>query len=351
MDSTLRNSTFSIGSDSSSVYSDDDLISETNSTGTQIHHRTHLQPTIGGMPRENGQNFELSSTSQLQQSDSTQNLDEFHASVLDTSHASGAPYRFETAEEAQERYRRGLASRALNSGVPLSNIDSDIPSRHQSFDFGRHSQGARMGSYPGRDVRDTILSTASAPSFCLTDAGELAEEYIRETGIRHNSLQPNMPATEPAVELTKSQTPRLRATSISQDPSDLDLTDSSPTTQQRYSHRNAALQALSSSVPNAIDRSEPAGPNHLDGSSQASAENLNITRRRGRVDWQNDPKTGPAHRASLYSTTGREYSLGDHTRGYTSGEYITTIGKIEEQTPPPEETRKKSLIKRLFCVA
>ncbi|KAF1844850.1 uncharacterized protein K460DRAFT_405130 [Cucurbitaria berberidis CBS 394.84] len=253
---TLRELTFSLGSDSSSVYSDDELISEANSTGTEVHHRrTILQSTIDGMPRENGQNFERPSDSSLRQTGSPHDLKEVNDPCLAYSNSSRALYRFATTEEAQELCRR-------------------------------------------------------------------------EAGSRRSSLQDSMPVTKPIIEVPEMQSPRLRAIHSSRNLSELELTDLST-----QSQRDATLQALSGNAPHSNEQEE-----HAD---------FAITRRQGRVDWRETSANDRPPRASLYSTKGHEYSLGDHTRGYPSGEYITQLGEL---SPSPAQTRKNSLLKRLFCV-
>lgn len=342
MDPTLRSTSFFFDSESSSVYSDDDLISEANSTGTQIHHRPCLQPIIGDMPRENSQHFERPLTSSLQQGDSPQDPNDFHASILDTSNSSIALYHFESPEEAHVRYQREVARRSLGSIAPLPSADFDTPNHRLSIPYRRHQRVASIGSYAVRDVRDTRLSTASAQSLSLSDAGELAEEYIQETINVRSSMQGSERAFEPIEELAEPPTPPLRAASVSCDPLGLDLASNSPSALQHRSHHNAALRALSSSGPNVTQPVTPADPIH--GRSQTPNETLNVPQRQSRVDQGGGLTNGPSRR--VYSTTGRGHSLGDHTRGFTSGEYVTDL---QESTQRLEE-RKKSLLKRLCCL-
>lgn len=343
MDSKFWSTTFPPDSEISSVYSDDDLISEAHSTGTQIHHRTHLQPTIGGMAREDGQNFKRLSTSSLPQEDPRQDLDGLHAPVLHTSNNPTASYHFESPEEAQVRYQKEIAQRCIDAIALLPSADLNIPSRRQSISFRRHERVASMGSYSFRGVRDTVLSTGSAPSPFLSDAGELAQEYIQETRIVRDMLQSSDHVFEPIEELAELPTPQPRKSVVSCDPSEPDLVEASTAALRRRTHRNAALQALSGRVPDTVDSGRPTDSSHP--RNRAPAQTLNVPQRQGRVDWRDASTNGPLVRSGLYSATGREYGLGDHTRGYMSGGFVTSL---QELTLLPKE-RKKNLLKRLFC--
>ncbi|CAO2648310.1 Nn.00g075770.m01.CDS01 [Neocucurbitaria sp. VM-36] len=384
MDSTLRSSTFFFGSETSSVYSDDDLISEANSTGTQIHHKSTLKPTIGGVTREYGQNFERPSTLSLWQGDLPQESDDTKPSNLYSSQGQSVPYRFESPEEALERFqskgaRAGVSvhktsrdtdsladrermHRALSeSDVLVTNKqtldgqsfdyddyatknDSDLLVRHRSVPSRRRPSITSTGTYAVRDIRNKAMSADASTLFPPTDARKLAMDYIRET-CRSGTSFPEEERFEPTVEAAQPLNPWIRALSISREPSELDLADHELPAVERQNHHFEALQALSRGTPGAAGHEQSANLRHS--RIRASSETWNANRRQGRVDWRDGVTNGPPLRVSFYSTAGREYSLGDPSRGYSSGEYITDI---EGVAPAVEETRKKNFLKRLFCL-
>lgn len=329
MNPAPRDSTFFFGSETSSVYSDDDLILETNSTGTQIHHKSVLRPTFGGVPRDYGQNFERSSTLSLPYENTPQDLDEVNGPDLSASQNQNTIYRFESAEEAQERHVTEAAR---------AQVDENVRARHVPG-----SEGDITGVYVEGDVRGRTMSAEPIPTLPFMDAEELANDYIREISSSTPSLQDTYPAQDLIVEATKPQTPRPRAVSMSRDPTELDLTDLPAL--KRQNHHDEALQVFSSGTPNIVASEDFAMLPHS--RIQASEETSNANRRQGKVDWRDGITNGSPLRASLYSSAGREYGLANSTRGYDSGEFITNL---DDSPPATKKSRKRDVIKRLFCV-
>ncbi|KAJ4369678.1 hypothetical protein N0V83_005440 [Neocucurbitaria cava] len=353
MNTAPRNSTFFFGSETSSVYSDDDLISETNSTGTQIHHKSVLRPTLGGIPRDYGQNFERSSTLSFPYENTPQDLDEVDIPDLSASQNRNAFYRFESAEEAQERHQAEAARAQVDENVRARHVlgseghimsnGPDMLSYSRSVHSPHGSQINSTGVYAEEDVRGRTMSAEPSPMLPLMDAEEIANEYISEISSSTPSLQGEYPAHDLIVEATQPQIPRPRAISISRDPTELDLTDLSAL--NRQDHHDEALQALSSGTPNIVGSEDLAILPHS--GIQASDETMNANRRQGKVDWREGLTNGSPPRASLFSSTGREYGRSNSARGYDSGEFITNL---EDSAPATKKSRKRGVIKRLFCV-
>jgi hypothetical protein len=367
--SSRKSVTFSISSDSSSVYSEDEYVSEANIIGTLLHHRSQLEPNIGGVYRENAQVFTGISDLPPGRKMSTPDLDEDRGSTQAASSSHTATYRFETREEAEERRRRSAAEarqeahdsrRKTISEEPATYMQrilaehdaasaSDLPALYRcgkqeeaavadtGGSFPTHSflvrsprRGASTGFVPPGN-RDTLYSNTS---FASTDAGELAQEYIRDTASLRNNLRESM-QRESIQEGVEPLTPQARATSLSLSPSSLDLAQSSSLGPNQALNRDAALQALDGT---AADEGEiqPCGSDQWLGAERQTSP---AARRQGRPDWQ---------KGTLFSSTGRQYGLGDHNKGYVSGEYITVI---EEVPVLGKAKQTRSGLRRLFCMA
>jgi hypothetical protein len=368
--SSRKSATFSIGSDSSSVYSEDGYKSEANTAGTLVHHRSQLQPNLGGVYRENAQVFTDLSDIPVGRDVTTPDLEEDHDSTHAASSSHTAAYRFETREEAEERGRRSAvearvdphnASRNAFLEAPTTYMQR-IPAEHDAASSSEfpalyrcgnpgHTPSTDVGdvfstppvpacsprrvnsdaSVPVRNMRQTVVSTAS---FVSTDAGELAAEYIRDTASLRNILRESM-QRESIQEGIEPATPQARATSLSLSPSSLDLAQSSSLGPDREMNRDAALQALDGAVT-AEDEIQPCGPDRWLGAGRQTSA---AARRQSHPDWQ---------KGTWFSSTGRQYGLGDHTKGYVSGDYVTVI---EEAVISGKGKQKRSGLKRLFCMA
>jgi hypothetical protein len=368
--SSRKSATFSIGSDSLSVYSEDGCNSDANTAGTLIHHRSQLQPNLGGVYRENPQVFGDHPDIPVGRDMTTPDLDEDHGSTQAASSSHVAAYYFETREEAEERRRRSAAEARMDPHKASRDTISEAPTTYtqrilaehdaaSSNDFPALYQCGKPGHTPSEDVGDVIStppvparsprrvnSDSSVParemcrtvlssaSFTSTDAGEFAAEYIRDTASLRNILRESM-QRESTQEGIEPATPQARATSLSLSPSSLELAQSSSPGPNPEMNRDAALQALDGAVT-AENEIQPCGSGRWLGAGRQTSA---TARRQGRPDWQ---------KGALFSSTGRQYTLGDHTKGYVSGDYITVI---EEAAIAGNEKRKRSRLKRLFCMA
>jgi hypothetical protein len=361
--SSRKSATFSLGSDSSSVYSEDEYKSEANTTGTLVHHRSQLQPNLGGVYRENAQIFTGISGMALGRDMATPDLDEDHSSTMAASSSHTAQYRFETREEAEERRRQSAAEaqqephdleepatymqRVLAEHDAASASDFSALYRCGSHDHivagdgevdlppppippRSHLRPVSTGSVPPRDVRNSLLSTASLTS---TDAGELAQEYIRDTASLRNKLRGSM-QRESIQEGVEPSTPQPRATSLSLSPSSLHLDQSSSPGPNREVNRDAALQALDGAVAAEEDEIQACESGQWLGAARQTSA---AARRQGCPDWR---------KGALFSSSGRQYGLGDHTKGYVAGDYITVTGEV---SVPEQRKRKRGTVKRLLC--
>jgi hypothetical protein len=369
MNQPRNSATFSLGSDSSSAYTEDELKSEANTTGTVVHHRSQLQPNIGGVYRENAQIFSGISRPPLERDMATPHLDEDHGSTMAAYSSHTAQYRFETREEAEERRRRNAAAARSEPHDPLKETMLEEPATYMQRVLAEHdaasasdftalyrcSNHSRViaqdagvispsppipaqshlrpvstGSAPTQHVRNSLLSTASLTS---TDAGELAQEYILGTASLRDRLRESM-QRESIQDGVEPSTPQPRATSLSLSPSSLQLDQSSSPGSKREVKRDAALQALDGAATTEKDEIQPFGSGQWLGAARQTSA---TARHQGRPDWQ---------KGTLFSSSGRQYGLGDHTKGYVAGECITVVGKV---TDPEQGTQKRGSVKRLLC--
>jgi hypothetical protein len=359
--SSRKSATFSLDSNSSSVYSEDEFKSDANTTGTLVHHRSQLQPNLGGVHRENAQVFASLSCLPLTPDMATPDVEEHHGSILAVTSGHTAQYRFETHNEAEERRRRSAVEARQKPHEPwgdtileeptmymqrmLAEHDdasaSDFPALYRcekqvravSADAGAvisdpsvparsHRRLNSTASAPARN-RDTLLSTVSAVS---TDAGELAQEYILETTSLRNRLRKSM-----HVEDTGPSASEPRATSLSLFPSSPQLDHSSSPGENREVNRDAALQALSGAT-DVEDEIQPCG------SGQWLGGHTSITaRRQGDVD---------GRKGAMFSSSGQRYGMGDRNQGYVSGKYATVI---QDSVVLGKDLRKRDAVKRLCC--
>ncbi|KAE8843799.1 hypothetical protein HRS9122_04902 [Pyrenophora teres f. teres] len=145
-------------------------------------------------------------------------------------------------------------------------------------------------------------------SLASISSEEPGEDPNRDaSSLRSASQQPTSFAHEPDV-----STSQLRRALLSNISSALEIEELESSTSDRKIHREAALQALDG----ACESSEQ--PENV-----VAGPSSHVNRRHGRVDW---------HKSTLFSSKGRQYSLGDHNEGYLSGRYITCI-KQEDKKP------------------
>ncbi|KAF1939221.1 hypothetical protein EJ02DRAFT_436554 [Clathrospora elynae] len=316
---------FSIGSDSSYVCNDNLLVSAMNSTGTQLNHRSHFQPS--DMCREDGRNFEGFSTLSLRDHISTPNLAADRGSSLDFKHSSlNAPYCPEIPAEAASRRRRSAVEERKH--IHDASTAKKTHSKYR-FDYQEHPEDTDRDVR--HDARNTLLSTAS---FVSTDAGEIAEEYIRATSSLRHTLRESLCMGDSISE--RLLTPRSGATSVSRNPSEFELDNTSSPALSREAHHDAAIQTLA----------RAAFTDETHGSTRSSSLIPHAARRHGKVSWQEGIAIRKPQRVSLISSSGQEYGRGNHVQGYLSAKFVTKIG----EDPLKEQARKRNILKGVFFV-
>jgi hypothetical protein len=362
--SSRQSATLSIGSFSSCTYSEDEFKFDINLMDTQTHHVSHSQPNIRGLRRESAQNFERTSTVSFSRSLITPDLKEDLGYNRDTPSSYTAARRFETQEGAEER-RRGSAAEAR---VAQDNIrrdtsldesptymqrvlaehdaanarensdqyhfeDEDVeePSNQLTVPTSGHIRVISFKAVPSQHMRGTLWSTTSLAS---TDSEELTEESAHKTDECRCILQEGMQGSDGVEDSFQPVTPRPRALSLLDIPSELRLDRSSTPAPNRSINQSATLSALDG-VSGKSD-SLPRGSSGQWLGATARHSPL-AARRQGRVDWQ---KTG------CFSSSGRQYGLGNHEEGYLASDYVTFI---RDDARPGKEKRKRDAWKRMTC--
>jgi hypothetical protein len=359
MESTRRSATFAVGSDSSSVYSDDEYKADIEFMGRQIHGDPHSKPNISDTLCENLRHCEQASPVSLAIDITTSVLHAEPESGRDASNTHTVAYRFEKLAEAEERRRRSTAKarpeqpnwRDTTLEKPRTHMQEvlaeyDAASAQEHYDgywseekdteepivrrvvpSRRHLRVVSADDMPSRHTRTTVMSTISLAS---TDSGELA----RGTGAYQHILQKDMHGPHDTLRSFTPVTSRPRAMSLPNTPSELLLDSYNSPVPVREIHQSAALLDLAG-VDRELDRafSRESSGQWL---KKPARQSLLIARRRGRADWQ---KNG------LISSTGQQYGLGDRKEGYVAGKYVTTIGNDVS----PEVNRKRDAWKRVSC--
>jgi hypothetical protein len=247
--------------------------------GTQTHHRSHWKTDFWDMRRENAQNIEGASNASVARDITTLNLSEGRRSSQDVSSSNMSAYRFESPEEV----RRRSAAKAS-------------PEQHNIW---CKTSPDKPGPY----------------------------DYILEKGLS---------GAETASDGLELVTPRPRAMSLSNTPSELRLDDCSSPAPTREVHQFSAPPALG-----AINRysgkalSRNSSGQWLGGVDHQSSL---AAQRQGQVNRQ---------KSGFFSSIGRHYGLGDPGKGYVAGDYVTFIGK---DAPPEKEKRKRDAWKRMSCL-
>ena len=379
MNPTIENSIFSLDSNSSSVYSDDGMISEANSTGTQVHHRSHLQPNIDGMPREYGQYFERSSNVIM-----PSNAD--GASQMDASERTNIDYHFETSEEAEERRRRSaalareettydaqsnsnlhatqtymqqvlaggngwnvnrerLGQSSQDQNDELTNYDSDRIGPRPPTPPRRRPRITSTGGHSIGSYRNTVSSIGSIAASSLIEPRDPADICTNETATGPGRQRDRARTIESMPGGAEPSSPPVLATTpvFNHSADDLDSLGLASSRRQRI--RANTLHALSGPAP---DTHIPIVTTHSGhGRSRISHQGSQTLRRHGKADWRDDLTIEAITQtnSSLVSATGKVYGRGDLSAGYCSGQFVTNL----QRTSSRDRERRKGKLKRLFC--
>ncbi|KAF1834593.1 hypothetical protein BDW02DRAFT_597994 [Decorospora gaudefroyi] len=318
-------------------------------TGSQLHHWSHSQPSV--------EKFQERPTILSQRGVNTPDLDEDRDSTQAASGIQKAMYRFETSAEAGDRRRsaaeahdasqnitldepmtymqrvlveHGASNATLGFGLHQVNCEDHPTDRETGAPVRGHLRTTSTGSVPARNARRTILSTGSLAS---TDAGELALEYIRETASLRNTLRESM-QSESIRESVEPSRRRTGPISASQEPFSFQLDQSSSPAPNREDHQNAALRALDGAPRG--DAIQACGSGQWLGGARHSSHG---TRRQGKVDWKT---------CGLFSSTGRQYGLGNQAIGYANGQYVTVL---QRETVPEKKKSKRDTLRGVLCFA
>ena len=101
--SSRQSATFYTGSDSSSLYSENDGRSESNLLSTQSHHRSSLEPKIGGLSCDDARDFDGTSASSSTRGLTSSDLNDGQGFNPDASGNSTPACSLETQQEARAR--------------------------------------------------------------------------------------------------------------------------------------------------------------------------------------------------------------------------------------------------------
>jgi hypothetical protein len=362
--SSRQIATFYIGSDSSSLYSEDDGRSDSNLLGTQSHHLSSLEPNIGGLPCDDAQDFDGTSALSFTRGLTISGLDDGQGLNLEASGNYTPACRLETQQEARARrfqsvteatpmqhniwrdttldesrtyLQRLLAEHdATNEGSSSDEyrkqdqVNGELSARHVApADHNMCPINSNAGSL--RHRRETLLSTTSLVS---TDSGEQTEVSYQTDGYR-NMLQDVTYTLETAEDILQPVTPKPRAFELSDTPSELQLNSSSSLASDGSAHQSAAISVLDGANGES-DKLLSTGSS--DQRIQRSTRHSSLAaRRQGRTDWRD---------CALLSSTGRMYGLGDHDEGYVAGRYVTVT---KEDAQPRKEKRRRHAWMRVSC--
>ncbi|KAH8631243.1 hypothetical protein IG631_12925 [Alternaria alternata] len=362
--SSRQIATFYTGSDSPSLYSEDDGRPDSNPLGTQSHHRSSLEPDIGGLPCDDARDFDGTSASSIRKGLTSPCLNDGQGLNLDASGNYTPACPLETQQEARARH-----SQSVTEATPLQhNIWRDttldesriylqrILAEHDATNEGSSSDGYRKqdqvnGEPSARHMalashnmcpinsnagslqhrRGTLLSTTSLIS---TDSGEQTEVSNQSDGYR-NMLQDGTHTLETAEDVFQPVTPRPRALILPDTPSELQLHSSNSLASDGSAHQSTALPGFDGADG---ESEKPLSTGASDQRVQRSTHRSSLAaRRQGLTDWRD---------RALLSSTGQMYGLGDPEEGYVAGRYVTVI---EEDAQPEKEKRRRDAWKRVSC--
>ena len=362
--SSRKIATFHTGSDSSSLYSEDNGRSDSNLLGTQSHHRSSLEPNIGGLPCDDARDFDGTSASSCTRGLTSSGLNDGQGFNLDASVNYTPACRLGTQQEARARrfqsvteatplqhniwrdttldesrtyLQRILAENdATNEGSSSDEyrkqdqVDGEPSARHVAL-ASRNMCPINSNAGSLRHRLGTLLSTTSLIS---TDSGEQTEISYQTDRCR-NMLQDGTHTLETAENIFQPVTPRPRALTLSDTPSELQLHSSSSLASDGSAHQSTALSGLDGAdVESGKLLSTGAPDQRIQRSTRYSSL---AARRQGRIDWRH---------CALLSSSGRMYGLGDREEGYVAGRYVTVT---KEDAQPKKEKRKRDAWMRVSC--
>jgi len=364
MNPSRQSAVFSVGSDSSSVYSDDEHKSDSNSVDVQTLNESDSKTNVQCTRRESAEICEESSTVSLPRHITTLPPGNERSPSRDESSSLTAAYRFETSEEAEGRRQRIAAQarpeqpnwRETTLNEPRTYMqqvlaehdaaaakdhidecrskdkDDEEPIARHAMPSHRHLRVVSADDVPPRHGRIVpILKTplASSNSGCTT--GELD----RDTGPEEYIAQGNMRSPKATRVRSTPITPRPRAKSLPNTPPALRLDEDNSFAPDPDKHQSAALSALAGGnrEPGEAFSRESSGQ-WLGGPARRS---LLAARRRGRADWQ---------KSGLFSSTGQQYGLGDRDEGYLAAKYVTLMSN---NVTLEKKDRKRDAWKRVLC--
>jgi hypothetical protein len=326
---TTMDSTVSLLSDSSSVYSQDEA-SEANATGTQIHHRSKFQPALKGSAPGVDWDSDKSSITALpsRMSGAIQNGDFDHGDVK---------YRLVSADEAErtkQEYVQQVAAGnsawddvSCHLGLPLHQDEAVLA----SFEY--EDIGPRPPTPPRRRPPMTSISTFSTASWRDTSSsiGSVASSSItinQGQSTEHSSAQVPNPISE-NLESSSLQTTEYHDVTFP----------------RRQGNRINALQALTAHTSSDSDSNRGQNPSQRE--LKVTRSKSDKIRRQGKIDWRTTLTIGTAIQTNpgLVSVTDEIYGLGDHDASYNNGEFVTNVQneKILKQEPQKKPAR------RFFC--
>jgi hypothetical protein len=362
--SSRQIATFYTGSDSLSLSSEDDGRYDSNLLGTQSHHWSSLEPNIGRLPCDDARDFDGTFAASFTKRLTSSSLNDGQGFNLDASGNYTPACCLETQQKARER-----RSQSVTEATPLQhNIWRDttldgfriylqrILAEHDATNEGSSSDEYRKqdqvnGEFSARHValascnmcpinsnagslrhrRETLLSTTSLIS---TDSGEQTEVPYQTDGYR-NMLQDGTHTLETAEDILPPATPRPRALTLSDTPSELQLHSSSSLASDGSARQSAALSGLDGANGEFDKLLSPESSGQW--TERSTRGSSLAARRQGRADWRN---------RALLSSTGQMYGLGDREEGYVAGRYVTVI---EEDVLPEKEKWGRDSWKRVSC--
>ena len=364
MNASRQSAVFSVGSYSSSVYSDDEHKSDSNPVDVRTLNESDSKTNIQCARRESAKTSEGSSTVSPPRHITTLLSGNEQSFSRDESSSLTAVYRFETSEEAEERRRR-IAAQARQEQPNWRNTtlnepttymqqvlaehdaatakdhidecrsedkDEEEPIARHTMPSHRHLRVVSADDVPPRQM--CIVPTSKTP-LASSDSGGTIGRLDCDAGPEECTLQGNMRSPEVTRVRSTPISPRPRAKSLPNTPPALRLDEHNPFAPEADDHQSAALSALAGGnrEPGETFSRESSGQ-WLGGPARRS---LLAARRRGRADWQ---------KSGLFSSTGQQYGLGNCDEGYLAGKYVTII---KDDVTLEKKDRKRDAWRRVSC--
>lgn len=345
--SSVQSHTISIVPDSTSGYNKDKFNSETEHIDNQPYHRPHLELDLGDICCDDTLKRVNMSATPCQQSASASGLDVERRSEKHGATEDMATCLSKAEWEDEERHRRSAEPQdpphsvryttLLEPEIYMQRVLAEDRAAYMgekleldAFECGTHLTNTKFGDtadrYPlpaqpkstrshliDRTQKMLFTSTSLAP----TESGEDDEESFQDASSLRHSLQGIRRGPVSLQEGAPSPIERSHRISI---PNSACKLQSS-----RKVHQVANLQALVSAFKDSVQVED-----------MIERESLRAI--------QHQTQTKPPD-SSLFSSTGREYGLGDCTKGYLSGHYVTCLdGEMAEE----KKERKRDMWKWRF---